>query len=285
MEHDLLGEWHALLERRPTFRTTLAGCEPVLQAFATWSEDIPPPLPWSAAECRLVWGKGEPLLARAQPEVRSADLEKALAPALDALAATGVDVEALRAFAQLWDSGGIVLPDLFPAPGRLGAGWLPERTRLSTEALGFLAVAALRPVLGRFFVECRRHFEPGLWGRGVCPFCGAPPAFADIPEDGQRRLVCHACTGVWVFSRTRCPLCGTLDIGQLVRLVSEGLQEEGYAITACKACGGYLKELDRRVRWNGKHPLVEDWGSPHLDLVARRAGYWRPVPVLVSAAD
>ncbi|MGH7318122.1 MAG: formate dehydrogenase accessory protein FdhE [Candidatus Rokuibacteriota bacterium] len=282
---DLLEEWRALLERRPSFRETLALCEPVLQAWAAWGEKSPPPLPWSAEECRVPWGKGEPLLARARPELRNEDLEPALGPALDALAATGIDGEALQTFAELWDTGAIGPRDLFPEPGRLGAGWLPARTRLSVESLGFLAVAGLRPALTRFFAACRPHLEPGLWGRSVCPFCGAPPAFAEIPEDGQRQLDCHACGGVWVFSRTRCPFCGTLAISQLIRLVPEGLQEEGYAITACKGCGGYLKELDRRVRWNAGSALVEDWGSPHFDLVARRGGYWRAVPVLVTVAD
>jgi FdhE protein len=217
--------------------------------------------------------------------VANADLEPALGPALEALAATGIDAEGLQAFAELWDAGSITLRDLLPAPGRLGAGWLPERTHLSVESLGFLAVSALRPVLTRFFAECRPHFEPELWGRGVCPFCGAPPGFAEIPEDGQRRLACHACGASWIFSRTRCPLCGTLDMNQLVRLVPEGLREEGYAVTACKGCRGYLKELDRRVRWNAGRAVVEDWGSPHLDLVARREGYWRPVPVLMTVVD
>ena len=285
MDRVLLEEWRALLERRASFREALALCEPVLEAWAGWSEQDPSPLAWPAEECRRSWGKGEPLLARAQPEIPNADLEKILGPALDALGATGVDGEGLQTFAELWDSGRITLRDLLPAPGRLGAGWLPDRTRLSLGSLGFLAVTALRPVLTRFFAGCRQHLEPGTWGRGVCPFCGAPPAFAEIPEDGQRRLACHACGAAWIFSRTRCPLCGTLDIGQLVRLVPEGLHEEGYAITACKSCGGYLKELDRRVRWNAGNALVEDWGSPHLDLVARRAGYWRPIPVLITVAD
>jgi Protein involved in formate dehydrogenase formation len=285
VDHALLAEWRALLERRASLREALAPCEPVLEAWAGWSDQSPPPLPWTTEECHLPWGKGEPLLTRAQPELANADLEKVLGPALDALAAAGVEGEALQSFAVLWDSGAITLRDLLPAPGRLGAGWLPERTHLSLESVGFLAVAALRPVLTRFFAGCRPHLEPGLWGRGACPFCGAPPAFAEIPEDGQRRLACHACGAAWIFSRTRCPLCGTLDISQLIRLVPEGLQEEGYAITACKGCGGYLKELDRRVRWNAGSALVEDWGSPHLDLVARRAGYWRPIPVLVTIAD
>ena len=50
-------------------------------------------------------------------------------------------------------------------------------------------------------------------------------------------------------------------------------------------CGGYLKELDRRVRWNGRSALVEDWGSPHLDLAARRAGFWRPLPSVLDLAS
>jgi hypothetical protein len=284
-DQDLLEEWRAVLERRPRFRETLAPCEPVLEAWAAWRNDLPVALSWSAEQCRLAWRKGEPLLAGARPEVPNLALEGPIGPALDALAATGVEPESLEIFAALWDSGEVSLSDLLPTPGRFGTASLPERTRLSVESLGFLAVAALRPVLPRFFAECRPHLEPGLWGRGVCPFCGAPPAFADIPEDGQRRLACHACAGAWVFARTRCPFCGTLDMNQLIRLVPEGLEEEGYAIMACKGCGGYLKELDRRVRWNAGSALVEDWGSPHLDLVARRDGYWRAVPVLVSVAD
>ena len=263
----------------------LTPCEPLLEAWATWAGEGVPRAALAVEDCHRAWNRGEPLLVLDRPEVANALLEPLLGPALDALGAMGVDVEALRRFGELWDAEHVTLRDLFPAPGRLGAGWLPERTHLSVESVGFLAVAALRPVLSHFFAPARAHFDAGAWGRGVCPFCGAPPGFTDLPEDGQRRLTCHACTGVWVFSRTRCPLCGTLDLGQQIRLVPEGLEEEGYAVTACKSCGGYLKELDRRVRWNGGGALVEDWGSPHLDLVARRAGYWRPVPVLVALAD
>jgi formate dehydrogenase formation protein len=279
----LIEEWRALLERRVEFQAVLSPCLPLVEAWAGWTSSSLLPLEWNAEDCRIVWAKGEPLLARVQPELPNADLEPVLGPALEALGAAGVDGDALHRFAELWDAGGVTLRDLLPAPGRLGAGWLPERTHLSAERVGFLAVSALRPVLGSFFEASRGHFDPGSWGRGVCPFCGAPPAFAEIPEDGQRRLACHACGSAWVFSRTRCPLCGTLDLGQQIRLVPEGLAEEGYAVTACKSCGGYLKELDRRTRWNAASALVEDWGSPHLDLVARRAGYWRPVPVLLSA--
>jgi len=45
-----------------------------------------------------------------------------------------------------------------------------------------------------------------------------------------------------------------------------------------------VKEVDRRQRWNARTSIVEDWGSPHLDLVARRAGYWRAVPTLLEVS-
>jgi hypothetical protein len=41
-----------------------------------------------------------------------------------------------------------------------------------------------------------------------------------------------------------------------------------------------LKGVDRRQRWNAGPPLVEDWGSPHLDVYAAREGYWRSTPSL-----
>lgn len=68
-----------------------------------------------------------------------------------------------------------------------------------------------------------------------------------------------------------------------MRLLAED-KDEGFAINACRACRGYVKELDRRVRWNAGSALVEDWGSPHLDLIAYRQDYWRPIPTLVQLA-
>ena len=84
--------------------------------------------------------------------------------------------------------------------------------------------------------------------------------------------------GTEAYGRDRCR-AALLDA-----MLAPEEREEGYAIAACRRCKGYLKELDRRVRRNGSSALVEDWGSPHLDLVARRAGYWRPLPTLLEVA-
>ena len=143
------------------------------------------------------------------------------------------------------------------------SGWLISRGEVNqfTIALAVISLVLAGSVLVETWRAARAKPEiPGL----------------PLPENRAPEL--------WATVRQLADAVGTRPPDE-IRLVPEGLEEEGYAVTACKSCGGYLKELDRRVRWNGGRALVEDWGSPHLDLVARREGYWRPVPVLVALAD
>jgi hypothetical protein len=167
--------------------------------------------------------------------------------------------------------------------GLLGSIELQERSGLTQEALAFLAVCGLRPALSAWFEGCRDLVDGGGWDRGTCPCCGTCPGFADLLEDGRRRLACHLCDARWTCARLICPLCGTRATNDFVRLIAEDA-DEGYAIAACRACRGYIKELDRRARWNAGPAIVEDWGSPHLDLVAHRHHYWRPIPTIVQLA-
>ncbi|OLE39104.1 MAG: hypothetical protein AUG00_03450 [Candidatus Rokubacteria bacterium 13_1_20CM_2_70_7] len=277
----LLEEWEALLERRPTFREPLKAYREILVAWSRWSGERLAPLGWTAAECRERWRRGVPLLAETSPVVEPEALEDLLVPAMELLFAAGTDNEALRRFAQAWDRGEVTPAALLPAKGTLGSVTIRERLGLTSEALGFLACGGLRPILEDYFAGCRAHFSDGVWDLGVCPFCGAPAGFTDILESGGRRLACHLCGGAWIFPRLKCPHCGSVDSKDIVKFQAEE-REEGYLIGACRNCHGYLKELDRRVRWNAGSALVEDWGSPHLDLVAHRAGYWRAVPTLID---
>ena len=276
----LLTEWEDLLQRRPTFRQTLEPLTRVFRAWAEWTSEAPVPLRWSAQACRARWANGEPLLVGAPPSLSPDSLEILLAPALDVLAGFQEDV---REFAEAWDRDEIAPADLFPERGRIGSVEVQERSRLSQDAVAFLAVAALRPALSAYFAESREHVAGSEWDLGVCPCCGAPPGFADLLEDGRRQLACHLCGTSWTFARLACPFCGTRAAAEFVRLVAEDA-EEGYAVGACRSCRGYVKELDRRVRWNAGSGLVEDWGSPHLDLIAHRQEFWRPIPTLIQLA-
>ncbi len=272
------------MARRPEFRDVLGTYEAVLDAWAAWSPVRLAPLGWGAEQCRAAWARGLPLLADAPPAIEADELEDLLALIMERLVAvrdgTGA---ALRQFAEQWDDGRILPASLFPSRGRLGAESVAEACGLAPDVLSALASGALRPPFEHYFAPCRQHLDVEAWALGVCPFCGGPPGFSDVLESGQRRLACHLCGGGWTSPRTRCPFCGNEESRRLVRLEPEA-RDQGYVVHACLSCRGYLKELDRRVRWNGQSALVEDWGSPHFDLVATRHGYWRPVPTLLMLA-
>lgn len=277
---DLRQEWADLLRRRPAFGRSLAVYGEILDGWARWTPRQVAPLECSADECGARWSRGVPLLAESPPRA-AGDVESLLGPVMEALAGLGSEVAAaLQRFADSWDRGEAGLDALLPAPGRLGSPEIERALDLPGGLLGFLAVGGLRPLLEVYFAGCRRHLD-GPWTLGICPFCGAPPGWADLVEDGHRRLACQLCGAAWRSARLACPYCGSADTRDVVRLQAEG-PDEGYAIAACARCKGCVKELDRRARWNAGSPLVEDWGSPHLDLVAGRQGYWRGVPTLVQ---
>jgi FdhE protein len=280
---DLREEWADVLRRRPTFVETLRLEGGIVERWAALPVALTP-LDWDATACDERWRRGMPLLAEADPPLPRETVEEVLGPLLDDLATLRHDLApALQRFAGAWDGRAIGPAMLFPSRGRIGS--VGDDVGFEPPLVALLAVVGLRPFLEVYFAQCREHPpDPGAWRLGICPYCGAPPGFADVVEDGQRRLACHLCGGGWTFARVACPLCGTEESSHHARLQPEGL-DEGYAVTACSRCGGYVKELDRRVRWNGRSALVEDWGSPHLDLVARRAGHWRPIPSLVDLAS
>lgn len=276
---DLQEAWADLLRRRPSLAPTL---EPQGEIFSRWAGTSArvTPLAWTAAECRRLWERGVPLAVEAAPSLAVDDVEELVAAALQM--ASGVRegaADGITRFARSWDRGEITPRSLLPSRGRLGV--VPESVGLAPEVVSFAATVGLRPLLEAYFARCREHPSDGVWTLGVCPFCGGPPGWGDIVEDGRRRLACHVCGGGWFFSRAQCPHCGNAESRSLVRLEPGG-GEEGYSITACTACRAYLKELDRRVRWNGGPAVVEDWGSPHFDMAARRSGYWRPLPSLIE---
>lgn len=275
----IVAEWSDLLVRRPAFREALEPLGRVIDAWQSWSDAGRARLDCTAETARRVWSAGEPLLALGLPTLDRERVEALLQPALDVVSA----VEDAGGFADAWDRGDIGPEALLPTAGSLGSIELQERSGLTQEALAFLAVSGLRPALGAWFEGCRDLVDGGGWDRGTCPCCGMFPGFADLLEDGRRRLACHVCDARWTCARLICPLCSTRATNDFVRLIAEDA-DEGYAIAACRACRGYVKELDRRARWNAGSAIVEDWGSPHLDLVAHRQHYWRPIPTIVQLA-
>jgi FdhE protein len=275
----LAAEWEELLARRTALREPLQFWTSVLSGWLRWKAAGPVPLRWSPQACEERWDRGVALLAECDPEIPRDAVEELLGPVMELLASHAWETaEAFQRLAEAWDRGEIGPAALLPRPERDPLAGLSQQFGLSVSVAAFLGPVALRPALEAYFEEVRALPE-GAWRRGTCPWCGGFPAYGDLIEDGRRRLSCPLCGGTWIAPRLRCPFCETSESRDFVRLVAEG-SEEGYFVEACRGCRGYIKGVDRRQRWNAGSPLVEDWGSPHLDLYASNEGYWRPTPCL-----
>jgi hypothetical protein len=280
---DLRQAWQDLLARRQALAASLAPYGELVARWAAWTAPRPA-LDWSAARCREVWARGVPLAVEAPPPLEAAALEDLLGGAMEEVAAVDPDrAAALQRLAGTWDAAALGPEALLPRREGIGDGTVETASGLDADAVAFLACATLRPALEAWLGPARGHLESAEWGHGVCPFCGAPPGFIDVIEGGGRRLACHFCGGAWGFPKLRCPLCGVEGTKEMYRLQAEG-PDAGYVVSGCRACRGYLKELDRRERWNGGPPILEDWASPHLDLIVRREGYRKAVPSLLDLA-
>jgi hypothetical protein len=280
MSLDLRSAWTEILARRRDLAPTLTPYADILESWATTAHA--PARPWSAAECGDSWQRGVPLAIASPPRIAPADIEELLGGVMEQLAALDPRrAPALQRLAAAWDAGAVTPASLLPTREGIGDGAAEAASGLDAPSMAVLACAAVRPSLESWLSPARDHLAGAEWGRGVCPFCGAPPGFIDVVEGGHRRLACHFCGGAWGFAKLRCPLCGVEGTDALYRLKAEGA-DEGYVVSGCRRCRGYLKELDRRERWNGGPALLEDWSTPHLDVVARREGYSKPIPSLVD---
>lgn len=274
----LIAEWEDLLARRPAFRGSLGLYGTVLETWGRWSPDGSPVLDWRPGQCRERWERGVALIREAPPAFQREALEPLFAPLLEELAALGeATAEAVSRFAAAWDEGRVSPPDLLPGLQTEGG----EAFGISPDLLSLVTYLGLRPPLETYFADARAAFSADFWDAGSCPFCAGRPSFGDIGEDGRRWLCCALCGGRWSIGRLRCPFCDNRDAKTLTRLAAED-KEEGYLIEACDLCRGYLKGVDRQVRWNAASPTIEDWGTPHLDLIARRRGYRRATPSLIQ---
>jgi FdhE protein len=279
----LVAEWREALGRRPALATPLQLWTDLISRWADW--ELPPlaPLAWSAAACRERWERGVPLLAEASLALAPESVEPLLGPVIERIAGASLERhESLRRLAQAWDRGEIGPASLLPIDEKQGASMVAERFGLPGPLVAMLAVAALRPALTVFLASVR-ELPDGVWRPAGCPWCGSPAAWSDLQEDGRRRLACHTCAGAWSVPGRRCPFCETWQSGALEQLVARGI-EEGYVVDGCRTCRGYIKGIDRRQRRRGHSALVEDWSTPHLDLIAERQGFRRPTAAITHLA-
>ena len=150
-----------------------------------------------------------------------------------------------------------------------------EDFQVDEKVLAFLIQNSTKPSIEANRRTVQDQVEDETWLRGYCPVCGSLPFLSLIKEEtGKRFLVCSFCSHEWRAERISCPFCENKEPGSLQFFQAEG--EELYRIDLCEKCHQYIKTIDARVI-EVFDPFLEDLATLHLDLVASKKGYRRPV--------
>jgi FdhE protein len=170
------------------------------------------------------------------------------------------------------------------------AAWLEAALRMDDDRIEALARAAgtdpaaarvlghmaAWPLLHRSARALEPHAPHGWW-HGVCPVCGAWPAYAEYRGLERRRWCrCGRCGTGWEIPWLRCPYCATGDHERLGYLAPENEGESHRRVEVCYACRGYLKAFTTVRPTPAWAVLLEDARTLHLDLAALDRGYRRP---------
>lgn len=149
------------------------------------------------------------------------------------------------------------------------------RFHLDAKILLFLLRETIRPSVELTVSRIREELPPEKELKGTCPICGSQPLISLLREEtGKRYLYCAECGYCWHVNRVGCPYCDNKDPQTLHYIYAEG--EENYRVDLCDHCHHYIKTVDLR-KIEASDLLLEDVATPHLDLIAIRKGYKRPV--------
>lgn len=140
----------------------------------------------------------------------------------------------------------------------------------------FLIQNTIRPSIEASMKQLSSELDPETWLKGSCPLCGSLPSLSLLKEEvGKRYLLCSYCSYQWRIDRIFCPFCGNREQESLHYFYGEG--EEAYRIDLCDKCHQYIKTIDYR-KIEESDPVLEDLATLHLDILASRKGFKRPIP-------
>jgi len=165
----------------------------------------------------------------------------------------------------------------------LKTGGMEKRLEQRADELGldkkfflFLIYNSIKPSIeaGREYLAGELPSETET--RRLCPICGSGPILGLLREEaGKRYLLCSYCAYPWRTDRVACPFCDNREPELLQYVYGEG--EETSRVDLCEKCHQYIKTIDLRRIEEGD-PFLEDLATPHLDIIASRKGYKRPIP-------
>jgi FdhE protein len=179
------------------------------------------------------------------------------------------------------DSGELDLVDLFEKTAREDRDYMrlvSDRLALQGGLLSFLAQNSLQPIFEAYADKLKDYVDQEKWWRGYCPICGSKPIIAElIGAERKKFLVCSCCGYEWRFNRIRCPFCDNEQAEAFKFFYTEN-EGKAYRVETCQKCKKYIKTVDTEELEEEIIPAVEDMGTLHLDILAKKEGYTREVP-------
>jgi formate dehydrogenase maturation protein FdhE len=166
-------------------------------------------------------------------------------------------------------------------PDGLVRDWLDDPTLVDPRIAVWIRIGA-GPILERAAGNARLPSREE-WAGAACPLCGDLPQCSAIVEESDallqgapRYLICGRCASWWPFPRATCPSCGEDDSRRVGPFVSD--LWPWARMDACDTCHAYVKTFDLRIEGaKDVVPLVDDVGTPALDVWASDAGLHRPI--------
>jgi FdhE protein len=225
--------------------------------------------------------EGFPLVNRAdlKMDIPSAtSLFKGLCESLKQNEKISKDIERIT---RAVDSGELDFAELFDKAVREDRDYMrlvSDRLELQAGLLFFLAQNSLQPIFEAYADKLKGYVDQEKWWRSYCPICGSKPVIAElIGAERKKFLVCSCCGYEWRFKRTQCPFCDNEQAKSFKFFYTEQ-DGRAYRVETCQKCKKYIKTVDTEELEDEIIPAVEDMGTIHLDILAKKEGYTREVP-------
>lgn len=275
----MLSEIVQLKERRSDLLTVLECFEPILRVQKETEESFVPEFSGLGfSVCQKRHGEGKPFLSSATvtiPWDQFDDLAFRICTITNSFAHNKEvpfkeSWHALEKNGKDWHS--TLLQGFFDNPAQLKK--LTKNTPVEYDFLYFIAVHTFTPFIEKYAEKLREYIDSNVWLKGTCPVCGKEPLMGQLDkETGKKHLQCHLCRTNWEFGRLECAFCGNTDQEKLRYFFDE--EDTVHRVEVCDGCRAYLKIVDMRNMIDDTTLVVENLATLHLDIVAKREGFFR----------
>ncbi len=155
-----------------------------------------------------------------------------------------------------------------------------EQAEISSEfafMCYFLAHFTFMPFFAYTRGQVQVQHETEIWPHGHCPYCGGAPQLSYLKEkEGKRVHTCSVCQALYRTARIACPYCQEQRQEKLKYFTAKEVKDA--QVCVCTTCKNYIKICDlREYEKFAPLPLVDDFKTLLLDLVAIQQGYENPV--------